>query len=86
LRLTTLSISGIEDTAMRRADDAALLALHAQLLSARKKAARLKSKIRSSAAAWQRWSAVIDEALVLVGKISRTPATGPTGSQPSSTL
>jgi hypothetical protein len=75
-RLTALSTSCIEDIAMRRADDAALLALHAQLWRARKKAARLKPKMRSNVGAWQVWSAAIDEVLALVGEISETPASG----------
>lgn len=63
---------------MRRAydDDAALVSLRGQLGTLQRRAARLKPKFDGDTIAWQRWSTTIEEALSLVGQISRTPASG----------
>ena len=60
---------------MRQARDvAALVAQYDQLLLARRRAARIKSKIGRDERAWVRWSAAMEEAAQIALGIVSTPA------------
>ena len=51
------------------------LELGDELLRLRARAARQKRRIASSSEAWAHWSATLNQAMNLVGRISATPAT-----------